>query len=281
MNKKISMLLIIGLLSMGLVSAVEPDSSLWGAELFFEKLWERLSNKAFDNHMQERIQEINTMQTKNKLAHALRAKAEYDSRVINLVKQDDVDYYTELVEPEENALSTAATAEGVIVVGNNERAMSILGSAATDVIKKQGAGRVRISGNGYVYMKGSTMYFVDEISNDKGKVDISGIGRMTLTDYAGDATVEIVEKGFGKVVDKNEGTSRPQTTIYSGKGRAIVRGSSMVIKVFGKNLYVDASGKGLINARGNFEIIKDDEPSVSVSDYYSTVLTPLVERTNE
>jgi len=282
MNKKIYVFLPILLLSIGMASAISPDSSLWKLELTWEKVTEFFGGESVKvNHMNERLQEIEDMIAKGKHNHALQAKAVFNANLVSLKTKENIETLSTKIQKYDEQLETTLQDEKQIVLSGSGGSMAVVSAESLGRVKKKGYGRVRLSGKGYVYMAGGTDYFVEESSNEKGKIYVSGEGRLILQDRGGDAEVEVLEKGFGIIHEIESGTTEPKVTVYKGKGRVNIRGSDIVVKIRGDDLYIDASGKGFLIAQGQFDITVGDEPEFSVDGYFSQVITPLSETNTE
>ncbi len=96
-----------------------------------------------------------------------------------------------------------------------------------------GTGTLIASGDGVVWIRGN------------GVINMSGNGLLEISDYAGDAVIQV--SGTGQKVVRPGGQ-----ILYIGfQGAAFVSGSDVRVSLSGYNIHLEATGTGKFVLRGN------------------------------
>jgi hypothetical protein len=108
----------------------------------------------------------------------------------------------------------------------------------------QGTGSVHAEGDGRVYVRGN------------GWVRISGQGHLVIMDLAGDATIDIHHntadsESSAATAESNQAHARGSRLVFRRfNGSATIMGSHIVVMMRGRNIVLDAEGRGVVRLRG-------------------------------
>jgi hypothetical protein len=108
----------------------------------------------------------------------------------------------------------------------------------------QGTGSVHAEGDGRVYVRGN------------GWVRISGQGHLAIVDLAGDATIDIHHntadsESSAVTAEAGQPNVRGSRLVFRRfDGDATITGSHIVVMMRGRNIVLDAEGRGVVRLRG-------------------------------
>lgn len=114
---------------------------------------------------------------------------------------------------------------------------------------KTGEGMLTAEGSGVVKVFGN------------GSLEVSGEGNLTVIDYGGDAEEKV--EGYGNKIDYGN-----STIFYQGFGSAEISGSNVTVIIEGKNLKLEAKGRGTVflNGTGTYKTKKGLEGDWTASE---------------